>query len=708
MSARPRRSSRRNAVCLLAVAAGIALASAGDASPALATAFNPTLEITLGDSSPGAASDVTYHITIAAPDSMFQSLVAFTPAEFGLTAGAAVPDGAYAGTIAADTRFGLVNGACDTPVDVAFPLMEASTNPNESIPAYVGVEDYNGNGLPDNVDYYPSFLNVIVPGITPVQRLYGQVLVAGLWNPINLVFFEPGARLPLLPSLDEALGYPALAFITDPVAPFAPNAISDFCTPLDVTVVLNGVSADNPATPANEAGHTLRTNPAAAGDYSAVLFARSRWDADNDGIENNLDSCPLTPDAGWDPRDPASPFDADGDGLPLSCDPNDNPNGGGTNSDQDGDGYLNRQDNCAMAVNIPNVDTDMDGIGDACDQFPGDARDAGASHRHDVCLVSTVTIGSPAGGDPPPVSCPSGPDLPMPAMLSLYADEEYGAVGSTHSISAFLFRRSTHEPISAVTVAFSVSGANPATGACVTDDFGGCEFEYSGANTGTDEITATAVVDGVSSVASATIEWVGPPANDAFADALEVGPLPFKDIRILTAATTEADEPAECGGAGNTVWYVFTPPEDMPVHLLAYGFFPVTLAVYEGQSLPELQLVACPGAYTPYGIDHAQVAFLLAHLQADSTYYIRAGSSSGGAAYMNLDIAAVAPGDADCDGLVTSRDALAMLRTAAGLPTAAGCMSVADVDCDGDVDTVDALRVLRVVAGLGPGPPEPC
>lgn len=66
-------------------------------------------------------------------------------------------------------------------------------------------------------------------------------------------------------------------------------------------------------------------------------------------------------------------------------------------------------------------------------------------------------------------------------------------------------------------------------------------------------------------------------------------------------------------------------------------------------------------------------------------------------------------GDADCDGEVTSVDALLILRRVAGLDRSGECTPVSgDVDCDGDVDAVDALKVLRYVAGLESTLPVGC
>jgi hypothetical protein len=66
-------------------------------------------------------------------------------------------------------------------------------------------------------------------------------------------------------------------------------------------------------------------------------------------------------------------------------------------------------------------------------------------------------------------------------------------------------------------------------------------------------------------------------------------------------------------------------------------------------------------------------------------------------------------GDADCNAMVNSVDALQILRDVAGLPTNAPCLEQAgDVNCDNERTSVDALQILRFVALLQVNTPPGC
>lgn len=71
-------------------------------------------------------------------------------------------------------------------------------------------------------------------------------------------------------------------------------------------------------------------------------------DTDGDGIPDNLDNCPLTPNS--------NQSDNDHDGQGDVCD-----------NDDDNDGILDANDNCPITANANQADRDHDGKGDVCD-----------------------------------------------------------------------------------------------------------------------------------------------------------------------------------------------------------------------------------------------------------------------------------------------------------------------------------------------------
>jgi hypothetical protein len=125
--------------------------------------------------------------------------------------------------------------------------------------------------------------------------------------------------------------------------------------------------------------------------------SRPSWpvkDPDGDGWASDgafADNCPDVANA--------SQVDSDGDGIGEACDGVEPPP---PSSDRDGDGMVDAEDNCADKANADQKDTDGDGTGDACDSdIDGDSKpnalDMCPEDPLDSCIVTP-----PPSPDPPP------------------------------------------------------------------------------------------------------------------------------------------------------------------------------------------------------------------------------------------------------------------------------------------------------------------
>jgi hypothetical protein len=99
---------------LLLAFVGLA-AVVGQETGASATTFQPSWTASLADPGPGAASDITFQLSIPAPDPNFSRLITFIPPEFTVSDGDSITNGAFTGNVSAAASLGLLE-SCSQPV----------------------------------------------------------------------------------------------------------------------------------------------------------------------------------------------------------------------------------------------------------------------------------------------------------------------------------------------------------------------------------------------------------------------------------------------------------------------------------------------------------------------------------------------------------------------------------------------------------------
>ena len=323
-----------------------------------ATAFAPTGTVAMDHPVAGANADIVVTTDFPAGGSIFSSILTFIPGSFGrgecaannpagvtaACADVAVPNGAIVGEVASDTTLGLANNTCTTLLHPSWTMMDSTTDIGTTVkfeddPADADdkgeqFEDADGNGLPDGVDLYPAYLTRLLrnhpfnpgdPGasqpLQPVQRVYGQSVVAAEDVSLQFVTFAPGTLINDFQP-DPAWGLMSVLVIQntgDPGRVLEPSTITDFCAPNHAETTLFGITRENDDTAAAEAGFTYITNPA-AGPTGSLVIASSEGDTDADGLEETLDTCPFEGNNdGWDPRNDTHVGDNDQDGIQTSA-----------------------------------------------------------------------------------------------------------------------------------------------------------------------------------------------------------------------------------------------------------------------------------------------------------------------------------------------------------------------------------------------------
>jgi hypothetical protein len=131
------------------------------------------------------------------------------------------------------------------------------------------------------------------------------------------------------------------------------------------------------------------------------------------------------------------------------------------------------------------------------------------------------------------------------------------------------------------------------------------------------------------------------PSNDDFDSATEISSLPFSDSVNTAEATTAEDDP-DCAESSNTVWYTFTPDEDVSIEANTFGSdYDTILCLYTG---------ARGNLDNPAGNDDASwethQSQLFFNVTAGETYFFMIGSpfgGSGGNLVFNVDVGLPTP-----------------------------------------------------------------
>src|SRR3990170_6009377 len=362
---------RATPLLIVALAAMLLIFARSD-NPAEATSFDPHFSASVSDSTPGANADISITFSVDAPDGFVNvtnaPTIVFVPKQWDINADA--PIGAIGGSFNALATLGILGiTPCSFGITFNPAMYVASVDPSNpasalDLPGHPGGPAYSGQFVPDpenpdglygGITRYPDFLDEMSPSAEigpPLVRLWGgqNVLLAAI--SMNIVTFAPGQ----LPGYPVSMGYPTVTILLDPVAPIdllMLTITSDLCTPLNLLNTNFGVSQDNPNTAADEGGVPLLTNPSGQSEpHTFTMVTEAQPDADDDGIENWVDTCAFAPNTeDVDGRH----SDADDDGLDGACDPDPlNPSPGSPDldlPDEDLDNYANRADNCPLDAN---------------------------------------------------------------------------------------------------------------------------------------------------------------------------------------------------------------------------------------------------------------------------------------------------------------------------------------------------------------------
>jgi hypothetical protein len=153
------------------------------------------------------------------------------------------------------------------------------------------------------------------------------------------------------------------------------------------------------------------------------------------------------------------------------------------------------------------------------------------------------------------------------------------------------------------------------------------------------------------------------PANDDFDAAVVITTLRFTDNLNTSEATSAADDPAnDCVIGGHTVWYKFTPSEDMRINANTFGSdYDTGIAVYTGARGALTQITCNDDAVTGQFVQ-SNVNF---DAVAGQTYFFMVGSfgdSPGGNLVFNVDVSVDLGLTIDPSGSVDAKTGVATIR----------------------------------------------
>ena len=369
------------------------------------------------NSDQGATPDLSFDFDLPAGHLNFSpdALILTLSDEFTIAPDIDILDGSVAGGVSGSFSLALSSSSCDTDVFAEFILYDATADignllviQESTLIAFDGEDAYDdkADGTSPAIARYPDFNNRLFDpdgsgdssgGFSPVQphaRYAGLTDVSsGGWSLLQIFIFQPGtlkaafsanpdSSIHPFSRLDASLGWISIVTINDPLAAGgAPSSVTDFCSPLTLVGALLGrVDTDGDTV----ADTDRLVSPASVGGIDgegtqlAQAYLLSLRDVAEDGIENALDTCPFAANV----EDPYTSAGQDSDGLDSACDPYPSE----FNPDEDGDGFLNTQDNCPLASNPTQTESELsiarnaaapdggpwrDQLGDACDSEQG-------------------------------------------------------------------------------------------------------------------------------------------------------------------------------------------------------------------------------------------------------------------------------------------------------------------------------------------------